>query len=429
MWCRWWAFRDDSGAFPTLLDHPKDLQRFFRACEQLARAQIPIAIQACIRLGRLTALQKQKGGNRGVVSGDPQLMDSVQRATAPYQYAMSTKSWCECIAHALQGLTELDPRATVMSIDCINAYDLISRRAMLPAFDDVAGWNAAVPFVSMFYGTPSNYLWEDSLGRVHTITKGEGGEQGNAIMPFPWVSTQRRTECSSRYVKEKFSSRSLMMCTLSPCLIACVTFTVSWKRVCGPSQASGCMKKRPSSGMPFGRVQVTRGCNEQPFLLILQQWCGWDPRICHHIVVASKCWGHLQATRILCAPVWRCSAHIITHCWRAFPWSRTCSRRGCCSFTAHLLGRTMLLELSSLRWQPRFVRDMTPGCGSVCAEFSTYLQGKGRRCRSCFHAFCSEKHKVAICLSWEHPSVLGELGRHIAGDCWASPAGCKATGR
>ena len=49
-----------------------------------------------------------------------QLMDSVQRATAPYQYAMSTKSGCECIAHALQGLTELDPRATVMSIDGIS---------------------------------------------------------------------------------------------------------------------------------------------------------------------------------------------------------------------------------------------------------------------------------------------------------------------
>ena len=107
-----------------LLDHPRDLQRFFRACEQLARAQIPLAIQACIRLGRLTALQKPNGGVRGIVSGDivrrlvaltmsQQLTDSVQRATAAYQYAMSTKSGCECIAHALQGLTELDPRATV----------------------------------------------------------------------------------------------------------------------------------------------------------------------------------------------------------------------------------------------------------------------------------------------------------------------------
>ena len=170
------------------------MQRFFRACEQLARAQIPLAIQACIRLGRLTALQKPNGGVRGIVSGDivrrlvartmsQQLMESVQRATAPYQYAMSTKSGCECIAHALQGLTELDPRATVMSIDGISAFDLISRRAMLQALDNVAGGSAAVPFVSMFCGTPSHYLWGDSLGRV-TITQGEGGEQGDVMMPL-----------------------------------------------------------------------------------------------------------------------------------------------------------------------------------------------------------------------------------------------------
>ena len=53
-----------------LLDHPGHLQRFFKACEQLVRAQIPHAIQACIRLGRLTALQKPNGGVRGIVSGD-----------------------------------------------------------------------------------------------------------------------------------------------------------------------------------------------------------------------------------------------------------------------------------------------------------------------------------------------------------------------
>ena len=50
-----------------------------------------------------------------------------------------------------------------------------------------------------------------------------------------------------------------MMCTLSPCLIACVTFTVSWKRVCGPSQASGCTKERPSIGeSPLGHERLQR---------------------------------------------------------------------------------------------------------------------------------------------------------------------------
>ena len=95
---------------------------------------------------------------------------------------MSTKSGCECIANALQGLTELDPRATVMSIDRISAYD--PSRAMLQALDDVARGSEGVPFVLLFYGTRSHYLWEDSLGRVHTITQGEGGEQGDAMMPL-----------------------------------------------------------------------------------------------------------------------------------------------------------------------------------------------------------------------------------------------------
>ena len=30
---------------------------------------------------------------------------------------------------------------------------------------------------------PSICVWEDAVGKVHTISKGEGGEQGDAIMP------------------------------------------------------------------------------------------------------------------------------------------------------------------------------------------------------------------------------------------------------
>ena len=52
-----------------------------------------------------------------------QLMFEVQDATAPFQYALATKSGCESIA-ALQGLTQLNPRTTVISIDGISAYDL-----------------------------------------------------------------------------------------------------------------------------------------------------------------------------------------------------------------------------------------------------------------------------------------------------------------
>ena len=61
-----------------------------------------------------------------------------QRATSPYQYAMTTKVGCECIAHAFQGLTELDPEATIILIDVVGVFDLISRRAMLEGLQRVS---------------------------------------------------------------------------------------------------------------------------------------------------------------------------------------------------------------------------------------------------------------------------------------------------
>ena len=46
------------------------------------------------------------------------------------------------------------------------------------------GGGQAIPFVRLFYGSPSSYLWEDSSGITHTIPQGEGGEQGDPLMPL-----------------------------------------------------------------------------------------------------------------------------------------------------------------------------------------------------------------------------------------------------
>ena len=46
------------------------------------------------------------------------------------------------------------------------------------------GGSATLPFVRMFHGAPSEYLWEDDFGQVHTISQGEGGEQSDALMPL-----------------------------------------------------------------------------------------------------------------------------------------------------------------------------------------------------------------------------------------------------
>ena len=59
---------------------------------------------------------------------------------------------------------------------------IISRSAMMQGIQKVHG--AAVPFVSMFHRTASTYLWEDDEGTTHKIVQGEGGEQGDAMMPL-----------------------------------------------------------------------------------------------------------------------------------------------------------------------------------------------------------------------------------------------------
>ena len=146
-----------------VLENRRDTHLLFTLGEKLARAEIPDSIVEAIRLGRLTALQKPSGGVRGIVAGDilrrivartiaQQISSHVERTTAPFQYAMSTRAGTECIAHVLQALTELDPRATIMSIDGVGAFDLISRKSTLEAPMEMESGSQVLPFVSMFYG-------------------------------------------------------------------------------------------------------------------------------------------------------------------------------------------------------------------------------------------------------------------------------------
>ena len=95
---------------------------------------------------------------------------------------MSTRAGCECIAHALQALSDADPEATILFLDGISAYDSISRVAMMRGLRHMDGGDALVPFVKKFYGSPSTYIWDDDEGVVHEVFQGEGGEQGDALM-------------------------------------------------------------------------------------------------------------------------------------------------------------------------------------------------------------------------------------------------------
>ena len=95
--------------------------------EFAAVGNVPEEIIEAIRLVRMTALSKPDGGVRGIVVGDilrrlvartmaKQIAKKVEEITAPFQYALTTKAGCECVAHISQTLTELNQETTIISL-------------------------------------------------------------------------------------------------------------------------------------------------------------------------------------------------------------------------------------------------------------------------------------------------------------------------
>ena len=149
-----------------LLDQSRDNHNLFIMAERMARTEAPPSVNDAIRLSR----------NHAEGSG-ALWQETISRLAAPFQHAMTTRAGTKCIAHAVQALTEVDPLCTLISVDGIGAFDLISRATML-------GAGQALPFVRLFYGQPSQCLWADDMGTVHHVDQGEGGEQGDALMPL-----------------------------------------------------------------------------------------------------------------------------------------------------------------------------------------------------------------------------------------------------
>ena len=54
---------------------------------------------------------------------------------------------------------------------------------MLQGLRDTPEANRCLPYVRLWYATESEYVWHDAQGQHHTVIQGEGGEQGDPLMP------------------------------------------------------------------------------------------------------------------------------------------------------------------------------------------------------------------------------------------------------
>ena len=163
------------------------------------------------------------------------------------------------------------------SIDGISAYDLISRQAML---------DAASPFVSMFYGHPSSYLWGNAVGKVHTISQGEGGEQGDAMMPLLFSLGQHP---ALQRVQSQLREGEYLLAFLDD-----INTVTTPERAC---EVHGFVKEALWSQAEFGFIKARPKCGTRP---------EWQPGGCHR----------LQAQAVLSDPravVWRGAEELPVH--------------------------------------------------------------------------------------------------------------------
>ena len=88
------------------------------------------------------------------------------------------------VGHAVRLLTDQNPQATVLFVDGIGANDHVYRSAMLSKLLEVPKLRGLIPLVRQTYARRSCYSWEDDVGEKHLIWQGEGGEQGDPLMPL-----------------------------------------------------------------------------------------------------------------------------------------------------------------------------------------------------------------------------------------------------
>ena len=111
---------------------------------------------------------------------------------------------------------------------------------MLQGLSKIEGGQSALPFVSMFYGSPPQYLWEDERGVTHTVHQGEGGEQGDAMMPLLYSLGQHGV---LEKVQAELQEDEVLLALLDDTYIV-----TSHERTAGAPQGGGLEGWRPPEG-------------------------------------------------------------------------------------------------------------------------------------------------------------------------------------
>ena len=209
-----------------LLQDGEAIELLAEASTLLGQARVPADVCKALAMARLTALRKPDGGVRGIATNDMfrrlvskalarEWADKFDQATRPFQFALQARAGTDVLATHVRAALATRSGAVLVSLDGRSAYDSMSRAAFLGKLREVAP--ELLPFVRLFYGSPSSYCWWDSAGRCRDVPQGEGCEQGDASLPHfsRSDSTMRSNRRKRRYTPTTASSLFWTTSTLS----------------------------------------------------------------------------------------------------------------------------------------------------------------------------------------------------------------------
>ena len=139
-----------------------------------------------------------------------QMATEVEKAHSTFQCALSTKAGCECVANIMQTLTDQDAEAIMVSID--GSGRTICKQCWRACCDGEG--RSDPPLVNTFLWQSIDF-WGDETGTSQDIPQGEGGEQGDTLMPLLFALGLPPPRSGESCCRARRSSRSLMTCTSS----------------------------------------------------------------------------------------------------------------------------------------------------------------------------------------------------------------------
>ena len=173
------------------------------AALQLANAEVPHEIVEALAISKLTALLKPNGRVRGIAAGDVfrrlvsktiarQKQDDFRNVVGPANFGLCNRGGTDALVHLVQFLLEEDSSRVILSIDGVGAFDHVCRTRFFEELLSQPDLEEVLPFVRQWYAGQSEFVWFDSDGEPHHITQGDGGEQGDALMPALFCLALRR---------------------------------------------------------------------------------------------------------------------------------------------------------------------------------------------------------------------------------------------